>query len=86
MYQIRYQINLAKKCKKFPLKDQNAIIKAIEGLQHNPRPEGVCKLKGYDDGYRIRVGNYRILYQIKDKILFVVIIDVEGRADIYKNL
>ena len=52
-------------------------------LEDNPRPFGCEKLKGRD-GYRIRVGNYRIIYEIQDNILVVTILKVGDRKDIYK--
>jgi mRNA interferase RelE/StbE len=59
------------------------ILNAIEGLEVNPRPAGYIKLKGRD-GYRIRSGNYRIIYDIIDNELIVDIITLGHRKDIYK--
>lgn len=52
----------------------------IYALAENPRPSGVKKLQGYENRYRIRVGDYRILYEIHDKILSVLIIEVGPRG------
>ena len=60
-----------------------AILKEIQALKFDPRPPGCKKLKGRD-GYRIRVGDYRIIYQIKDEILIIIVLDVGHRRDIYK--
>jgi mRNA interferase RelE/StbE len=59
------------------------IIDAIAGLEENPRPVGYKKLKGRD-GYRIRTGNYRIIYDIFDAELIVDIITLGHRKDIYE--
>ena len=59
------------------------IIEAIAGLEENPRPSGYKKLKGRD-GYRIRVGNYRIIYDIFNNELIVAIITLGHRKDIYE--
>ncbi|HRZ97751.1 MAG TPA: type II toxin-antitoxin system RelE/ParE family toxin [Paludibacter sp.] len=59
------------------------IKQAIYNLADNPRPKGYKKLKGRD-GYRIRVGNYRIIYHIFDQILVVEIIALGHRKDIYE--
>jgi mRNA interferase RelE/StbE len=59
------------------------IKQAIFDLAKNPRPNGYKKLKGRD-GYRIRVGNYRIIYDIFDTVLVVDIITLGHRKDIYK--
>ena len=58
------------------------IITAIAGLEENPRPKGCKKLKGRE-GYRIRTGNYRIIYDIFDTELIVDIITLGHRKDIY---
>ena len=81
-----YKINFNKKSKKKLDKMSDAIItpiiEAIEGLAENPRPQGCKKLKGRT-GYRIRVGNYRIIYEIFDEILLIDVIDLGHRKDIY---
>jgi mRNA interferase RelE/StbE len=59
------------------------IIEAISGLEQNPRPVGYKKLKGRD-GYRIRVANYRIIYEIIDQQLIVEVIALGHRKDIYQ--
>jgi mRNA interferase RelE/StbE len=59
------------------------IIDAIAGLEENPRPVGYKKLNGRD-GYRIRTGNYRIIYDIFDKELIVDVITLGHRKDIYE--
>ena len=58
------------------------IIKTISALENNPRPVGCKKLKGRN-GYRIRVGNYRVIYEIFDTELIVDVIAVGHRKDIY---
>lgn len=59
------------------------IKKAIYALADNPRPQGYKKLKGRD-GYRIRVANYRIIYDVFDNTLLVDVIDLGHRKDIYE--
>lgn len=58
------------------------IKQAIINLSENPRPVGYIKLKGRD-GYRIRIGNYRVIYEIFDDQLLIDIISVGHRKDIY---
>ena len=60
----------------------NTIIEAIKVLAENPRPNGYKKLKGRD-GYRIRKGDYRIIYDVYDKVLIIDIIAIGHRRDIY---
>ncbi len=63
----------------------NKIIKKIKLLSEDPRPEGVVKLKGYDNEYRIRIGDYRVRYQIKDKELIILVLRCQHRRDVYKK-
>jgi mRNA interferase RelE/StbE len=82
-----YTVVLSKKAQKQldKLSDKIAepILDAIAGLEENPRPVGYKKLKGRD-GYRVRVGNYRIIYDIFDSELIVDIITLGNRKDIYE--
>lgn len=59
------------------------IQKQIDRLCENPRPEGARKLKG-ETGYRVRIGNYRILYEIDDDTQIVTIYRVKHRRDVYR--
>ena len=60
------------------------IAKAIDGLAAEPRPPDVKKLTAEDDLWRIRVGDYRIIYQIMDRRLTVLVVEVGHRGDIYR--
>ena len=81
-----YTIVLSKKAQKQldKLSDDIAasIFETISGLENNPRPPGYIKLKGRE-GYRIRVGNYRVIYDIYDTELIVDVITLGHRKDIY---
>lgn len=59
------------------------IIEAISNLENEPRPNGSIKLKGRDS-YRIRVGNYRVIYEIHDDELIIDVIVLGHRKDVYK--
>jgi mRNA interferase RelE/StbE len=72
-----------KQLDKLPDNIAEPIIEAIAGLEENPRPAGYIKLKGRD-GYRIRTGKYRIIYDIIDTELIVDIITLGHRKDIYE--
>lgn len=82
----RYTAVLSNKARKHldKLHDNIAepILDAIASLEENPRPMGHIKLKGRQ-GYRIRVGNYRIIYDIYDRELVIDIIALGDRKDIY---
>lgn len=86
MYSIELKPQAAKFISAQSKKIQRQLIAHIEALATNPRPSG-CKLLYTDEKlYRIRSGNYRIIYQIQDKILLVVIVRVGDRKDIYRHL
>lgn len=81
-YQVRLTVTVQKKLDKLPDVISSKLINAIQQLSTDPRPFGYKKLKG-QDGYRIRVGDYRIIYLLKDHLLVVLILDVGHRKDIY---
>jgi mRNA interferase RelE/StbE len=61
------------------------IGRKIDSLADNPRPPGVEKLSGSEVSYRVRVGDYRILYEIRDEVLLVIIVKVRHRREAYRN-
>lgn len=82
MYRLVIDRYAQKQLGKIPPPHFNRITKAIQQLEENPRPQGYKKLTGRP-GYRIRIGDYRVIYNIEDKILAVFIIDIGNRKDIY---
>ena len=82
-YRIVFKQSVAKDLRPIPKKDVQRILKRINGLADDPRPVGVEKLGG-DEKYRIRQGNYRILYMIEDDIITVTIVKVGHRRDVYR--
>lgn len=86
-----YNVNFSKRAIKYILKQdkstQNRLYDASDKLKVNPKNQyGVVKLEGYDDLYRLRMGKFRIVYEVKDNILTVHVIDIDSRGDIYKRL
>lgn len=81
-YKVRIARRAQKKLVKIPDPYFSNIKEAILALADNPRPKGYKKLKGRE-GYQIRVANFRILYEIQDKILLVDVIDLGHRKEIY---
>jgi mRNA interferase RelE/StbE len=63
---------------------QKRIVKRLKSLRENPRPQGVKKLAGEEDLYRIRDGDYRIIYTIQDKELIVLVVKIGNRKDVYR--
>lgn len=69
-----------------PKRDQRRVVDAIAEPAANPRPIGARKLTGIANAYRIRVGDYRIVYQIQDDILIVYIVRVAHHKDVNRGL
>jgi mRNA interferase RelE/StbE len=63
---------------------QKRIVKRLKSLRENPRPQGVKKLAGEEDLYRIREGTYRIIYTIQDKELIVLVVKIGNRKEVYR--
>lgn len=73
-----------KKLNKLPVQVRAALMNAIHKLADDPRPPGCKKLRGYAGLYRIRSGDYRIMYSIEDKILTVFVTQVGHRSEVYE--
>jgi len=63
---------------------QLRLLEHIEALADNPRPPGVKKLKGHHEHWRIRVGNYRVIYTLRDQQLIVLILKIGHRREVYR--
>ena len=85
-YTIEFDSRVKKDFKSINANDVKRIKTAISELSKNPRPDGCTKLKGRQDYYRIRVGNYRVVYTIEDTVLLVLVVRVGHRKEIYKEL
>jgi mRNA interferase RelE/StbE len=84
---MRYQLILPKSVQKeldrLPDEIARRILVRLAGLETNPRPADVKKLKGRD-AWRIRVSDYRVIYEIHDRVLQVIVITVGHRREIYR--
>ena len=65
-------------------RDRLRVARAIDGLAHGPRPPRVEKLKGSDDLWRVRVGDFRIIYTVNDDKLLILVIRVGHRRHVYR--
>jgi len=84
-YQVSFAPAAERQLRKLPQDVQRRIVRASEALEANPRPPGSAKLQGEDDLYRIRAGDWRIVYQIRDDQLLVLIVRVGHRRDVYRK-
>ena len=83
-YKILIKPSAKKELEKLPKKDLQKIVVKIQDLSSDPRPIGSEKLSG-DDKYRLRQGNYRIVYSIEDEQLIIFVIKIGHRRDIYRK-
>lgn len=82
-YSIRIKRSAAKEIEALPRKDRIRVIERIGALAIDPRAVGSEKLTS-EDKYRVRQGNYRILYEIVDRELIVTVVKVAHRRDVYR--
>ena len=83
-YKIEIKSSAAKELENLPKQMIPRVVAAIRDLAENPYPKGVKKLAGFEHTYRIRVGNYRIVYDLLKKKLIIQIIRIRHRKDAYK--
>ena len=84
-YEVKFSKGAKKQLRKLPLDIQERIQTKINDLAIEPRPNGVKKLQGDDNSYRVRVGDYRVIYELDDDVLIVTVIKIGHRSEIYKD-
>ena len=84
-YELSVRQSVRKDVERIPRKDLTRILDKIEALRDEPRPPGSVKLSGREY-YRIRQGDYRIVYEVQDEVLIIVLIKVGHRRGVYKKL
>lgn len=85
MYKIEYSKDIEKDLAILPKVEISRILAKIDKLLKDPRPPGVEPLQGKFKGlHRIRSGNYRIIYQISDNTLTILVVKVSHRREVYK--
>ncbi len=86
---MTYNLNLTTRAEKYLDRLSDAVASRITArileLKNNPRPYGIIKLKGTESLYRIRVGEYRVIYQILDDVLLILVVKIGHRKDVYRN-
>lgn len=83
-----YRVEIARRALKsiqaLPKKEQQRVRAAIELLADTPRPPGCVALKGESSAYRVRVGDYRVVYEIHDALLLIQVVRVGHRGQVYR--
>jgi len=85
-YRIEFKPSAAKEFSQLPKNIQKRIAAKVNTLADNPRPRGVEKLEGRENRYRIRVGDYRVIYEIHDEVLLVLVVRIGHRREVYRGL
>lgn len=85
VYRVEVMPQARKALHKLPPAVASRIIAALDELVHNPRPRGAVKLANTADAWRIRIGDYRVLYEIEDQRLLVYVIRIAHRRDAYRR-
>lgn len=85
-FRVELRKSAQKELHKIPKKELPRLISALKSLEENPRPNGYKKLKGAEriNLWRVRVGNYRIIYQIEEEIHIVDVRRIGHRKEVYK--
>jgi mRNA interferase RelE/StbE len=85
-YRVEVKRSAAKALKKIPKMDQKRIAGKIDSLVQNPPNHDTTKMKGNNPFHKIRVGDYRIIYEIQEEVLIILVVKIGRRKDVYKNL
>lgn len=85
MYRVEFTSAAACKVRKLDRPVRARLLNAIESLATSPRPDEVKKLASTENAWRIRVGDYRIIYSIEDDVLVVTVVRVAHRREVYRS-
>ena len=85
-YRIEIKPSAADALVRIPQPHRGRIERKVDRLADNPRPGGAKALKGGPSLYRIRVGDYRVVYQVQDAALLVLVVRIGSRGDVYRRL
>ena len=84
-YQVIVPKPVQKQLDSLPNRVRDRVIKRLVALKENPRGRGCVKLKGYENEYRVRIGDYRVRYEIRDQESLVLLLHCKHRKDVYKD-
>lgn len=84
-YRVEFTTAAAKEVRKLDPPVRRRILAGISQLELDPRPHGVRKLSGYENAWRLRIGDYRALYEVIDNEILVTVVRVAHRRDVYET-
>lgn len=85
-YRVEFTEKALLEFSRLPKKVQKKLSEEITALTDDPRPAGARKIKGRNDCYRLRQGDYRLVYAVIDAMLFILIVRAGHRKDVYKGM
>ena len=83
-YSVEFKRSAMRQLKRLPKNIQRRIADAVDRLADNPRPHGYIQMETDDTLYRVRVGDYRIIYEIIDNKLVILVIRIGHRREVYR--
>jgi mRNA interferase RelE/StbE len=84
-YKIEWRKSTRKDLRRIAPHEVKRIVSAVEALVIDPFPQGCTKLSGSERAYRIRIGDYRVIYEVVDDVLIIEVIKVGHRRDVYRE-
>jgi len=84
-YDVSFKPSADRQLRELPADAQRRIVDKVAGLASNPRPAGVVELTGGENLWRIRIGDYRVIYEIHDDRLVVLVLRLANRTDMYRR-
>ena len=85
-YRVEFTSAAAKEVRKPDPHTRRRVVAGLSALEQEPRPSGVRKLTGFDNAWRIRIGDYRVLYEVADDVVLVTVFRVAHRREAYGDL
>lgn len=84
MYRIQFKSSAAQQLDRLDGAVRVRVDRKVDELAENPRPAGAKKLKGSSELWRVRVGDYRVIYSIHDDVLLILVVKIGHRGDVYR--
>ncbi len=84
-YKVEFSRRAAREFGRLALQDQRRVARKIDVLAVEPRPDGCAKLEGFKSAFRIRVGDFRIVYEVDDEARIITVARVGSRGQVYRG-
>lgn len=85
-FEIEWKRSAIKELRKLPAEPRHRVVEAVESLAGDPRPHGSRKMVGSENNWRLRIGDYRVVYSVFDALLVIEVVRVGHRKDVYRDL